>query len=78
MRGGCHNTTDMKKKTIEIIKWAVIGIALIAAFSYAAKSDHDDAIITEMKNNGSYYELSEQHPDASDAELIKMYNATKR
>lgn len=63
----------MKKKTIEIIKWVVIGIAMIAAFSYAAKSDHDDAIISEMKNNGSYYELSEQHPDASDAELIQIY-----
>lgn len=78
MRGGCHNTNTMKKKTIEIIKWIVIGIAMIAAFSYAAKSDHDDAIISEMKNNGSYYELSEQHPDASDAELIQIYQDGKR
>lgn len=68
----------MKKKAIEIIKWVVIGAALIAAFSYAAKSDHDDAIISEMKNNGSYYELSEQHPGASDAELIKIYQDGKR
>lgn len=67
----------MKKKIIEIAKWMAIGIAMIAAFSYAAKSDHDDAIISEMKNNGSYYELSEQHPEASDAELIKIYNARK-
>lgn len=66
-------TTKMKKKVIEIIKWSVIGIALIAAFSYAAKSDREDAILTEMKNNGSYYELSEQHPGASDAELIQIY-----
>ena len=66
-------TTKMKKKVIEIIKWSVIGIALVAAFSYAAKSDREDAILTEMKNNGSYYELSEQHPGASDAELIQIY-----
>lgn len=65
--------TTMKKKVIEIIKWVVIGVALVAAFGWAAKSDHDDAILCEMKNNGSYYELSEQYPHASDAELIKMY-----
>ena len=68
----------MKKKAIEIIKWVVIGFALIAAFGWAAKSDHEDAIICEMKNNGSYYELSEQYPHASDAELIKIYQDGKR
>lgn len=68
----------MKKKIIEVIKWVVIGVAMVAAFSLAAKSDHEDAIICEMKNNGSYYELSEQYPHASDAELIQIYQDGKR
>lgn len=62
------------KKIKTTLKWTVVGAAMIAAFSYAASSDYQDAVITDMKNNGSYYTLSEQHPDWSDAELVTYYN----
>lgn len=62
------------KKIMTTLKWIAAGAALIAAFSYAASSDYQDAVITDMKNNGAYYTLSEQHPDWSDAELVTYYN----
>lgn len=46
-----------------------VGICLLIAGHY----DYVDAVITEMKNNGSYYELVEQYPDASESELVKIY-----
>lgn len=62
------------KKIMTTLKWIAAGAALVAAFSYAASSDYQDAVITDMKNNGAYYTLSEQHPDWSDAELVTYYN----
>lgn len=40
---------------------------------FAGTQDYRDAVISEMKNNGAYYKLSEQHPHATDLELIKLY-----
>lgn len=62
------------KKIMTTLKWIAAGAALIAAFSYAASSDYQDAVITDMKNNGAYYTLTEQHPDWSEAELVTYYN----
>lgn len=62
------------KKIMTTLKWIAAGAALVAAFSYAASNDYQDAVITDMKNNGAYYTLSEQHPDWSDAELVTYYN----
>ena len=50
-----------------------IGIALLIA----GHCDYVDDVITEMKNNGSYYELVEQYPNASESELVKIYNSKK-
>lgn len=60
-------------------KLKILGIAIffIVAFGLAGRSDKQDAILAEMKNNGAYYELSQQHPTADDVELIKLYEQTK-
>lgn len=50
-----------------------VGIALLIA----GHCDYVDDVITEMKNNGSYYELVEQYPNASESELVKIYNSKK-
>lgn len=62
------------KKIMTTLKWIAAGAALIAAFSYAASSDYQDAVITDMKNNGAYYTLSEQHPDWTESQLVDYYN----
>ena len=56
----------MKKTVIRLItptKWVLV----------ARKSDFVDSIVVEMKNNGTYYALSERFPDYSDADLVRYY-----
>lgn len=68
--------TIMKKTVIRLmilIKWALVGAALFAAFAWAGKSDFVDSTVVEMKNNGTYYALSERFPDYSDADLVGYY-----
>lgn len=58
--------TIMKKTVIRLItptKWVLV----------ARKSDFVDSIVVEMKNNGTYYALSERFPDYSDADLVRYY-----
>jgi len=38
----------------------------------AGHYDHLDEKVAEMKNDGSYYELSEKHPHASDERLVEI------
>lgn len=38
----------------------------------AGHYDHLDERINAMKNDGSYYELAEQHPHASDERLVEL------
>lgn len=45
-----------------LTKWALVGAALFAAFAWAGKSDFVDSTVVEMKNNGTYYALSERFP----------------
>lgn len=76
---GCahSNETNVMKKTIirllTLTKWALVGAALFAAFAWAGKSDYVDSTVVEMKNNGTYYALSERFPDYSDADLVHYY-----
>lgn len=63
----------MKTKVISVIKITSISAIIIATLGLAGRSDYEDARVVEMKDNGSYYELSEQYPDATDSELIKIY-----
>lgn len=63
----------MSKKFISFAKGIFAGIVICTALAFAGTQDYRDAVISEMKNNGAYYELSEQHPHATDLELIKLY-----
>lgn len=68
--------TIMKKTVIRLMtltKWALVGAALFAAFAWAGKSDFVDSTVVEMKNNGTYYALSERFPEYSDADLVHYY-----
>lgn len=62
-----------KEKFVTIIKAACLIAFLIVAFGLAGRSDKQDAILVEMKNNGAYYQLSQSHPEASEEELINLY-----
>lgn len=63
----------MNNKTLTTIKIIAVAVFLILALGWAGQSDYEDAVVTEMKNNGSYWKLSEQYPQASDTELIAIY-----
>lgn len=56
----------------------ILGLcALTVLLGIAGRSDKQDAVLCEMKNNGAYQELAEQHPQATDAQLIEMYERNK-
>lgn len=67
----------MKRKVLTYTYRALMLIAFFALLGWAGRSDYEDAVITEMKNNGAYYELSTQHPEASDSELVNIYEQLK-
>ena len=55
----------------------MLAIVFTIALGYAGNMDYEDAVICEMKNNGAYYTLSEQHPNLSESELVELYEAEK-
>lgn len=67
----------MKRKVITYTYRALMLIAFFALLGWVGRSDYEDAVITEMKNNGAYYELSTQHPEANDSELVNIYEQLK-
>lgn len=67
----------MKRKVLTYTYRALMLIAFFALLGWVGRSDYEDAVITEMKNNGAYYELSTQHPEASDSELVNIYEQLK-
>lgn len=68
----------MKAKVFTVTKWLVCGVALVAGFAWAGQSDYEDAVINEMKNNGTYYTMSQEHPDWSERKMVKTYDAWKK
>lgn len=67
----------MDKKTKRILKAIGLTVFFFAALGYAGHSDYVDAVITEMKNNGSYRRLSEEHPTMTESELVELYTENK-
>lgn len=69
----------MNRKQLIITIKAVAGVIFfILMLGWAGTSDYKDAMVVEMKNNGAYWELSEQHPNASDSELIAIYKGENK
>lgn len=60
------------------IKWTVAGGAIVAALAYAGSSDYTDHVVTEMKNNGTYYHMEQEHPEWTEAQMVKAYEQHKR
>lgn len=67
----------MKRTIIKSIYGIAVALVMFCSLGWAGQSDYEDAVITEMKNNGMYYELSAQHPQASDSELVNIYERIK-
>lgn len=67
----------MEKTTLKAIKVIVGAVLFLLALGWAGSSDYEDAVVTEMKDNGTYWKLSERYPAKSDAELVKMYTSKK-
>ena len=64
-------------KRINTIYGIAVALVMFCALGWAGQSDYEDAVVAEMKNNGAYYELSTQHPEASDSELVDIYEQLK-
>lgn len=67
----------MKRNIIKTTFGVLITAVAIYALGWAGQSDYEDAVITEMKNNGTYYELSRQRPDMSEHDMV-VYNDSIR
>lgn len=65
-------------KILTTVKWLACGTALVACFAWAGKSDYEDAVISEMKNNGTYYTMSTEHPDWDESKMVETYDAWKK
>lgn len=65
-------------KTLNVLKWLAVGAAMTYAFGMAGQSDYEDAVITEMKNNGAYYQMEEEHPDWSESKMVEVYMESKK
>lgn len=59
------------------MKYVLVLIIVFTALGYAGQSDYVDSVVTEMKNNGEYYRLSENHPEWTDKQLVEYYEAQK-
>lgn len=48
-------------------------VLFIVLLGIVGRGDYEDDVICEMKNNGTYWELVEKYPDASESQLVSIY-----
>lgn len=63
----------MTRTTKDLIKVSLFAVAFLAALLVVGHSDYTDAVVSEMQNNGKYDSLADEHPEASDEELVEIY-----
>jgi len=66
---------ENKKKMKDLLK-TILGLAIF--FCLAGVAGHFDRLdeeVCEMKNDGSYWVLSEKYPNISDAELVALHDS---
>lgn len=64
-------------KALKVAKCAACAAVVLTGFYYASRMDYEDAVLNEMKNNGTYYAMSQEHPDWDEAEMVKEYTERK-
>lgn len=62
-------------KLLTVVKWVGCTVAIVAGINYAGKMDYEDAVFQEMKNNGTYHTMSEEHLDWDESRMVKTYVA---
>ena len=65
-------------KAMKVIKWTACAAVVLTGFYYAGRMDYEDAVLTEMKNNGAYYTMSQEHPDWDESHMVEVYDAFKK
>lgn len=68
----------MKRSNVKDFAKVILGaIPVLGLMCWAGQQDYQDAVVSEMKNNGMYYTMSEQHPEWDEAEMVKEYTEWK-
>lgn len=69
---------DILDKALRVAKWAACAAVVLTGFYYASRMDYEDAVLNEMKNNGTYYTMSQEHPDWDESHMVEVYDAFKK
>jgi hypothetical protein len=72
-----ENDMNILDKALKVAKCAACAAVVLTGFYYASRMDYEDAVLNEMKNNGTYYAMSQEHPDWDEAEMVKEYTERK-
>lgn len=72
-----ENDMNILDKALKVAKCAACAAVVLTGFYYASRMDYEDAVLNEMKNNGTYYAMSQEHPDWNEAEMVKEYTERK-
>jgi hypothetical protein len=72
-----ENDMNILDKALKVAKCAACAAVVLTGFYYASRMDYEDAVLNEMKNNGTYYAMSQEHPDWDEAEMVKEYTEWK-
>lgn len=69
---------DILDKALRVAKWAACAAVVLTGFYYASRMDYEDAVLNEMKNNGTYYTMSQEYPDWDESHMVEVYDAFKK
>lgn len=64
-----------KETKYGFLKAAAFFFTFFVLLGVAGRCDRQDAMIEHAKTNGRYWQLSADHPDASEGEIMEMYAA---
>lgn len=65
-------------KALKVAKCAACAAVVLTGFYYASRMDYEDAVLNEMKNNGTYYAMSQEHPDWDEHHMVEVYDQRKK
>ena len=71
------NDMNILDKALKVAKCAACAAVVLTGFYYASRMDYEDAVLNEMKNNGTYYAMSQEHPDWDEHHMVEVYDQRK-